>query len=279
MHQRRMGRTRTPMWTRALLITALGLLTAIATVTPAAAAEGDAPGHDVSHPQCGRELPTGGTFGIVGLNEGRPFSTNPCLTDQYGWAAGRPTAAAIYVNTSNPAPSSNYYWPRSGRKDPALCSDSGSTTDPGCAYNYGWHAAANSLATGKALGRGVLGHTWWLDVETTNTWNGDGVSNTAVLQGMYDYLRSHGVGSVGLYSTAYQWKRITGGYSAATAADYRAAWQPAVVPDFPLHDAPLWIATAASGGTAKARCATSFTGGPTTMVQFVKDGFDTNLTC
>ena len=123
---------------------------------------------------------------------------------------------------------------------------------PGCAYNYGWHAAANAMATGKKqLGRGVLGHTWWLDVETTNTWNGDGPANTAVLQGMLDYLRSHGVAKVGLYSTAFQWKTITGGYTAATAARYRAAWDGYLIADFPLHEAPLWIATAAGSGTAR----------------------------
>jgi len=275
-----MRRVRTRVWTRALLVLTIAAVTAVIGAGPAGATEDAAPGHDISHPQCGGELPSGGTFGIVGLNQGRPFSTNPCLSDQYRWAAGRPGSAAIYVNTGNPAPSSDYYWPESGSRDPALCTDSSSTTDPGCAYNYGWHAAANSLATGKGLGTAALGHTWWLDVETTNTWNGDGVANTALVQGMYDYLRSHGVEQVGLYSTSYQWRKITGGYSGDTAGDYQAAWQAQIVPDFPLHQAPLWIATAANSGTARANCATSFTGGPTVMVQFIgKDGFDTNLTC
>jgi hypothetical protein len=260
-----------------LLFTALGLGVLAA---PAGAAEPAAgPGHDISHPQCGGDLPTDSSFGIVGLNQGRPFSVNPCLGEQYRWAAGRPASAAIYVNTGNPAPRSDYYWPRSGQQDPALCKDNRSTTDPGCAYNYGWHAASNAMATGKKLGRAVVGHTWWLDVETTNTWNGDGKSNTALLQGMYDYLRSHGVAQVGLYSTGFQWKKITGGYTAKTAGTYTAAWNGYLTADFPLHEAPLWIATAAGSGTARARCATSFTGGPTAMVQFARDGFDTNLTC
>jgi hypothetical protein len=56
---------------------------------------------------------------------------------------------------------------------PSLClphlsqEDGDSRTDPGCAYDYGWHAAADALATGKKPGEAVLGHTWWLDVETT----------------------------------------------------------------------------------------------------------------
>lgn len=236
-------------------------------------------GHDISHPQCGRQPPTGSAFGIVGINNGLPFSTNPCLQAQYRWAAGRPSPS-VYVNTGNPAPASAYYWPASGTTDPARCVDSRSTTDPGCAYDYGWHAAAYALAAGRRLGVGVLGQTWWLDVETGNTWNGNGVANTAVLQGMLDYLRGHGVARVGLYSTAYQWQRITGGYTASTAAAYRKAWSPTVTPDYPLHTVALWVAGGGSSGSAPAKCSTSFTGGPTEMVQFVgRDGFDTNVRC
>jgi hypothetical protein len=255
-------------------------LTSVGAGASTAWAEGpDTHGHDISHPQCRRDFPADSAFGIVGINQGRPFSLNPCLRSQYQWAVGRPAGAAVYVNTSNPAPSSAYYWPRSGSKDPALCVDSTSTTDPGCAYDYGWHAAASALKNGKRLGGGVVGHTWWLDVETTNNWNGDGPSNTAVLQGMYDYLRSHGVAKVGLYSTSYQWQKITGGYTAASADRYRTAWAPHVTPDFPLHDAPLWIATTGSLSNARTLCETSFTGAPTQMVQTQKDGFDTNVVC
>jgi hypothetical protein len=237
-------------------------------------------GHDISHPECGQEPPSGGAFGIVGINYGRPFSTNPCLQAQYRWATGRPSGAAVYVNTGNPAPTSAHYWPRSGSSDPAQCTDSDSTTDPGCAYDYGWHAAAYALTAGRQLGTAVLARTWWLDVETSNTWNGDGKSNTAVLQGMYDYLHSHGVARVGLYSTGYQWQKITDGYTVSTAADYRDTWSPAVTPDYPLHEAPLWVATGGNSSSALAKCSTSFTGGPTRMVQFIgADGFDTNAMC
>jgi hypothetical protein len=263
---------------RAVVLAVLTVLcTAAATATAWAAGPGGN-GHDVSHPQCGGRLPAGSAFGVVGINQGRPFSANPCLAAQYRWAAGRPAAAALYVNTGNPAPRSAYYWPRSGTADPAGCADSRSRTDPGCAYDYGWHAAADALATARSLGSAALGHTWWLDVEATNTWNGDGVSNTAVLQGMYDHLRSHGVARVGIYSTGPQWRTITGGYSASSAARYRTAWASHFTPRSPLHAAPLWIA-GGTRATARGMCATSFTGGPTRMVQFLADGFDTNLVC
>jgi hypothetical protein len=273
--------TRTRACRRVVVVLAFAMASAsAATSTAWASSPPSVHGHDISHPDCGQEPPTGSAFGIVGINQGRPFSTNPCLQDQYRWAARRPSGAAVYVNTSNPAPTSAHYWPRSGSSDPARCTDADSTTDPGCAYDYGWHAAAYALTTGRRLGAAVLARTWWLDVETTNTWNGDGTSNTAVLQGMYDYLRGHGVARVGLYSTGYQWQRITGGYTASTAADYCRAWSPAVTSDYPLHEAPLWVATGGNGSRASAKCSTSFTGGTTQMVQFIgRDGFDTNAMC
>ncbi len=101
------------------------------------------------------------------------------------------------MNTANPAPSSGYYWPTSGAQDPALCLDATSTTDPGCAYDYGWQAAANALSTAtSALGGSPQG-IWWLDVETGNTWNGDASSNAADLQGSIDYLLAQHVAGVG----------------------------------------------------------------------------------
>ena len=264
---------------RLTVVLALAVAGMAAATAPAWAAN-PPHGNDISHPQCDQQPPADSAFGIVGINHGLPFSANPCLQDQYRWAAGRPSGAAVYLNTSNPAQSSTSYWPKSGSNDPARCTDSKSTTDPGCAYDYGWHAAAYALTTGSRLGPAVLGRPWWLDVEAANTWNGNGVANTAVLQGMYDYLRSHGVARVGVYSTGYQWQRITGGYTASTAAAYRKAWSPAVTPDFPLHAAPLWVATGGNSGSAPAKCSTSFTGGPTEMVQFLgKDGFDTNARC
>jgi hypothetical protein len=237
-------------------------------------------GQDVSHPQCGGTLPANSAFGIVGINKGRPFSTNPCFTAQYQWASARPFEAAVYVNTSNPAPSSADYWPQSGAADPALCKDGTSRTDPGCAYDYGWHAAADALDTAMQLDDEVTRHIWWLDVETANIWQGDSSSNTAMLQGMDDYLLSHGVAEVGLYSTGYQWRKITGGYTSSSADGYRAAWRSQFTPLYPLDAAPLWIATYGNTDRAKTTCSTSFTGGRTKLVQFSQDnGFDTNLAC
>ncbi len=65
-------------------------------------------GNDISWPQCGRTLPKGQAFGIVGVNGGKATTTNPCLADQLKWAAGstglnpNQPSTQLYVNTANP---------------------------------------------------------------------------------------------------------------------------------------------------------------------------------
>ena len=262
-----------------LVVAALGMLGVAAVAAPAEAAPAAGPGHDISHPDCGDEFPNGSAFGVVGINSGRPFSANPCLAAQYRWAAGRPGGAAVYVNTGNPAPRSAHYWPRSGSTDPALCRDSSSTTDPGCAYDYGWHAAADALRTGETLGPAVLGHTWWLDVETSNTWNGNGVANTALLQGMYDYLRGHGVARVGLYSTALPVAGDHRGLHRLVGRPLPRGLVPARRPGPPAPRRASVDRHRRFLARARSLCGTSFTGARTQMVQTVKGGVDTNVVC
>jgi hypothetical protein len=262
-----------------VLLSGWSLSTAAAASVAPAAAPG-AIGHDVSTPQCGSTLPEIGAFGVVGVNGGRAFTWNPCFASEYAWAKRRPAAAGVYINTGNPAPRSDYYWPASGSREPALCRDSTSTRDPGCAYDYGWHAATAALAAAERVDPTSRSRAWWLDVETANSWNGDGIANAADLQGVVDLLRSKGVARVGLYSTAYQWRTITGGYTASSAGTYRTAWRSAFTPRYRLESLPLWIATTGDAAAAKAACATSFTGAPAQMVQFVDgSGIDVNYVC
>ena len=53
-------------------------------------------GYDVSYPQCGGTA-AAGSFGIVGVNGGRPFTNNSCLGAEYG-AAPKSTAPSLYLN-------------------------------------------------------------------------------------------------------------------------------------------------------------------------------------
>ncbi|MGQ0468083.1 MAG: hypothetical protein ACT4QG_22545 [Sporichthyaceae bacterium] len=278
---------------RALLATVLAVaactaLPAIQHATAASMASPGSRGHDISHPQCNLPKPAGGVFAIVGVNKGKAFTVNPCLADQYAWADRRKHDAGVYVNTGNPGPKSTNYWSKKGAKDPAKCVDAKSTTDPGCAYNYGWHAAEYAYKAARAAGVSK-NRTWWLDVETMNSWVGNGIANAADLQGAFDYLRSKDVKEVGIYSTDYQWRTITGGYHASTAARYRAAWATFFTPKHAMEKAPLWqagVAKQTRNGVemtglevARERCRISFTGAPVRYGQFVVDGLDHNLVC
>lgn len=277
---------------RAVFATALAfaLCTAwpgVQTATAASMAKPGSIGHDISHPQCtaGTAPPTGGAFGIVGVTGGRAFTANPCLAEHYKWADDLAHTAGVYLNTGNPGHTSTYYWTKSGKKDPALCVDATSTSDPGCAYNYGWHAA--EAATKVALAARVSkNRTWWLDVETENSWVGTAKANAADVQGAYDYLRyAAKVTEVGIYSTVHQWGEITGGYHRSTAASYEKAWAKAFKPRYDMWSAPLWQAGVVKDGektgleVARERCGVSFTGAPVRLAQFVVDGLDHNLVC
>jgi hypothetical protein len=229
-----------------------------------------APGYDVSFPQCQSTLPAG-PFGIVGVDGGRPFDVNACLATEIAWAAsfGPP---AYYANTANPGPTLSTHWPV-GQSSPRVCAAS-ALNSSACSYDYGWNAAVDSYARAAAAAMSVgapavAGATWWLDAETGNTWesvefgetSANYANDTAALTGMRDYLRSQGVHTVGVYSTAHQWQRITGGA--------------------PLGKAPIWYAGTSGPSSAAAHCAStySFTGGSIRLTQYSRGGFDADNAC
>jgi Domain of unknown function (DUF1906) len=139
-------------------------------------------GFDVSYPQCGVSLPsTGGGFAIIGIANGRPITANPCRAAQWSWAQQQ-SAAAVYVNTSDPAD-----------RDPAV---------------WGQVAATSALFGIHATGV-PQGTTVWLDVETDNQWVGSWNRHVTVLQTMAQAIADAGY-RVGIYSSANLWYAITG---------------------------------------------------------------------
>jgi hypothetical protein len=178
-------------------------------------------GVDVSFPQCAAGshvgLPASVPFAIVGVNGGVASNSNPCFLSEYNSAlllagtTGQPHAA-VYVNTGNPSLAATW-WPSADK------TQSGTTVSnpngpcshlagASCAYIYGYSMAqADYHRVRQTLQR--LPSMWWLDVETTNTWQPDVVANSASLIGMVDYFHSKGL-DVGIYSTSYQWGRIAG---------------------------------------------------------------------
>ena len=231
-------------------------LAGVVLVAAAGVAHAATKGYDVSWPQCGRALPVDGDFRIVGVTGGKPYDTNPCLAEQYRWAVAAP-GVAFYMNTANPGPASqiiNWY----AQKTPnAACSRS---NEAACAYNYGYNAAQQAFVYAQRQTSGAATHGWWLDVETTNSWSGDVAQNVADILGSIAYLRAQGV-PVGVYSTDYQWGKITGG---------------AHIPE--LFN---WLAGARDAAQAERWCApdSTFTGGPVVMVQWVENDLDHDHAC
>jgi hypothetical protein len=240
--------------------TAVGLLVALLATTGAVAAAGPAwagkgIGYDISFPQCGKAYPTNPVFGIVGVGGGKAFTHNPCLASQYAWAAGATKAPAFYMNTGNPGTLSAR-WTNPG---PRACD--GSSSDSGCAYNYGWNTAADMFgyASQQTSASAAAGRDWWLDVETANSWSTTTSLNLTTLQGSIDYLHGQGVALVGIYSTTAMWKQITGGAALA---------------------APSWVAGASSKSQAKNLCSgNGFTGAGVRLAQFPSGGFDGDISC
>jgi hypothetical protein len=172
--------------------------------TGAAAAPGDAAsrlstfwGVDISWPQCDWTPTVSSGFAIVGVNGGRPFTANPCLSAQVAYAK-RQSGYAAYMNLDAPR-----------GPDPT---------------SYGRRAALDALSRARAAGLHV--HTMWLDVEVLNHW-ADPATNVAVMNGAAAALRARHV-TPGVYSSVPMWEQITGGgrltmplWLATSVLDYR----------------------------------------------------------
>ena len=236
-----------------ILATATSLLATQA--APVAYTHGST-GYDISFPQCGGAYP-GGAFGIVGVNGGYPFEHyNPCLADEYAHTPH----AAVYINTG--------YDPLYTQVDgvhtlPTCLTKSAAvkgSPDQKAAWAVGCSGASRSMA--YAASQGVTGpRGWWLDVETENSWSSTDLSlNQYTIQGFVDMLHQT-TSAVGIYSTGYQWGKITGG--------------------LPVSGVKAnWVATGnLSAEGAQARCGTGFSGSPVWLVQYIQGGFDTDYVC
>lgn len=271
---------------RAALIPPVAAAIVLALQIPAGAApsEFDAPvspvGIDVSHPQCGRDLPEEAAFAIVGVNGGVATRANPCLAEQLEWAwesngsVPEQPAAQLYVNTANPGQVRDLVttWPSAGVTPYGRCDGGNSAA---CSWRYGYERARDSVAdffVPAAREADAVSlpsrYTWWLDVETSNTWqrgSEDARSrNRAALEGMAAYLDSRGA-DIGLYSTGQQWARIVG----------------SVPDDSPLAGLPSWLAGSSTLAEAVVACDLPplTPEGRVTLTQYVPDDLDRNHSC
>jgi hypothetical protein len=267
---------------RALLVAVLACA-CLAVGLPSAAAsmdDEDDVGYDVSHPQCGDDLPEEFPFAVVGVNGGLATRPNPCLAEQLAWAAGATgevpgqPGLQLYVNTANPGEVLDevHTWPFSGQTPYGSCEGDNSRA---CSWQYGWLRAYVDVEAFFARAAeeadvdpdpGV--HRWWLDVETMNTWQSGSATarerNRAALEGMTAYLTGRGA-EVGLYSTGTQWRRIVGN----------------VRQDSPLHALDSWLAGSVDLAAAQASCrrAPLVAGGDVVLTQYVDHGLDHDVAC
>ncbi len=266
---------------RSIVITALALLTVLLGMpTTASAAAPTRIGYDVSYPQCGESLPSARAFAIIGVNGGLSTKSNPCLSAQLSWAwrsngsVSSQPKAQLYLNTANPGQviSRVSTWPTSGTTPYGEC---GGTNSMACSWEYGWQRASNSIlsffepaAQEAQVDSSPSSYVWWLDVETTNTWqtgSSDALArNRATIEGMTASIIARG-GRVGLYSTNQQWAQIVGSVPSTSN----------------LASRPSWLAGSTSLSDARADCRNRALtpGSRVTLTQYIVDGFDRNNAC
>lgn len=196
---------------------------------------------DVSWPQCGRKITA--EQGLVGVNNGRPRTHNPCMRKQ----VQRMDNYALYVNT---AYSGKRYMPKN-----AACTSNVASC---WAYNKGVSDALYSIAYANKIDNKLYAGQWWIDVEkdssgdnTGNKWSGNTDLNVEYLKGMMTAL-GYGNITVGFYSNPSSWDVVTGD------------WQ---------NNHPSWLALGVEAPnneyTALQNCDHSFTGGSLWFVQYI----------
>jgi hypothetical protein len=201
---------------------------------------------DISWPNC-KKIPYGYAQGIVGATGGLDYHVNPCLSEE---TASLP-AYALYMNSGYPGENI-----RKNLQDfPFYCSDNNEVCH---AYNYGYNAAVYAIR--QAALHAAHSRTWWIDVESDNSWSASPEVNRANLLGMVAAIEKNVfLPKIGFYSYPGQWVQITHGWK---------------------NGLPAWTATGQlESAAADAACRhNSFTGGPQIFAQYT-DKLDINVLC
>lgn len=194
-------------------------------------------GHDLSYPNCAAHVPTAG-FAIIGLNGGRPFTTNWCLTHEWQTAA---PPRSVYINT-------------------AYSRSLLSSTTAGCAasaarqrlraaarraYALGCSEAEYDLAQIRATPPVVI----WLDVEPDNAWSTRRTLNAATIRGILDRLFNQPRHpAIGIYSNPSFWQTIAGHWTSLSVPEWIAPSNPDP-PGCPNGFAagPVWLSQTTDG--------------------------------
>lgn len=247
------GNIRFGNWKKVLIFSALvgfGLILFHHAVAAKSLYQAGSTGVDVSWPpsNCSAKPPGYASFGIVGVTGGLNFVQNNCLYRQ----SHQFNQLSLYINTGYPGTAK-------AKKFTSVSKSCPYTNLPCLPYNYGYSAAEYALL--YADSQNVTSNTWWLDVETMNSWSENVKDNQASIQGAIDAINKGNIfrPNIGIYSTPRQWKIITGGWK---------------------NKMPAWIGTGSSyRKDAKAACLDPpFTGGENVLSQYVLE-LDHDFSC
>jgi hypothetical protein len=201
---------------------------------------------DVSWPNCKAKL-VDYQSGIIGVTGGRNFHSNPCLTQE----STHFLSYAVYINTGYPGTAYGRHFQNSPRRcnyNDTLC----------LAYNYGFNETEYAIHYANL--NNVHTMTWWLDVETENSWSDNFLANRQFIDGAVDGLRQNIRNvTVGIYSSPLQWQQIVG----------------------PWHNKlSVWQATGSTSSEIAAQVChdKSFTAGPIRLAQYTVF-LDQNIAC
>ena len=196
-------------------------------------------GYDASYPQCtSGTRPGRAAYGIVGVNDGRAFTLNPCFPELL---AAAPKEAGIYLNTGfNPNNSGRMRAScalRAGALD-------GADAEQRLAYGLGCSTTEDTLDVLR-LFKVTYPAIWWLDVEEANSWDDARPDvNRYSIQGQLEVLARTSK-TIGVYSTFNDWQQITGGLwgDSRIAGDWVAGKTPQDACSNPgFSGAPVWLA-------------------------------------
>ncbi len=197
---------------------------------------GQTHGYDISYPQCSAaSAPPQARFAIVGVNHGKPFTTNPCISTEWSW--GR-QGQAVYVNSGYNAASYSRATPdcRSLSERLIAPDEYRRAYATGCSEALYVRGAMQSEGVGAPV-------MWWIDVERANSWDHDDLNlNRFALQGEIDQIAALGR-PLGLYSNLMDWRIITGGWSPrGVVANWVTGTTPATDCGAPgFSGAPVWL--------------------------------------
>jgi LysM repeat protein len=195
-----------------------------------------ASGFDISYPDCLRTLPPPSGFAVVGLNDGRPFTINPCFGSEYAAAKGSQLPPSVYLNSA--------YAPSLLANVTAGCAGAGAREPLSWpeqrAYALGCSEAEAAAGTLAATPAAVI----WVDIESANTWSRHPWLNRATINGFLDYLLTLAPAPrVGVYSSPAEWQLLTGNWRSFGLPEWIATGPAPDPPGCPTPFAagPVWL--------------------------------------